>query len=64
MGRSLQVESEEVQGRVALQLLRECVQVLLRVLLDGGQARVFAESDAGMIEEDVERHLMVSAAPR
>jgi len=53
-----QLESVELQRQVALQLLRDCVQSVLRVLLDGGQARVFTEDDAGMIEEDVGQHIV------
>jgi len=51
------VEEDDLQNRCAVHILRGCVQGVLRVLLDGGEPRVFASHDAALIQDDIDSHL-------
>ena len=53
------MEDDDLQNTCALHILRGCVQAILRVLLDGGEPRVFASHDAKLIESDIDSHLKV-----
>ena len=55
----IQMEDGELMQRLAVQTLRTIAQALLRVLLDGGAARIFHFEDAAMVREDIEIHLKV-----
>eukprot|EP00271_Cylindrocystis_brebissonii_P014575 TRINITY_DN35957_c0_g1_i1.p1 TRINITY_DN35957_c0_g1~~TRINITY_DN35957_c0_g1_i1.p1 ORF type:complete len:675 (-),score=124.68 TRINITY_DN35957_c0_g1_i1:592-2391(-) len=49
-----EVITDSLRDRVVLALLQASLGGLLRVLLDGGPARVFAESDADMLDTDLQ----------
>eukprot|EP00897_Mesotaenium_endlicherianum_P006868 jgi/Mesen1/6209/ME000320S05407 len=53
LGELCEVIAEPLRDRVVLGLLQACLSGLLRVLLDGGPARIFAQSDSEMLEEDL-----------
>mmetsp|Transcript_27718 Transcript_27718/g.78421 ORF Transcript_27718/g.78421 Transcript_27718/m.78421 type:complete len:592 (-) Transcript_27718:459-2234(-) len=57
------VEEDDLQNRCAVHILRGCVQGVLRVLLDGGEPRVFASHDAALIQDDIDSHLKVHTFP-
>jgi hypothetical protein len=53
LGELCEVIVEPLRDRIVLGLLQASLDGLLRVLLDGGPTRGFAQSDSAMLEEDV-----------
>ncbi|XP_010520074.1 PREDICTED: uncharacterized protein LOC104799323 isoform X1 [Tarenaya hassleriana] len=54
LGQLCSVIMEPLRDRIVTSLLQASLDGLLRVLLDGGPARVFHPSDSKMLEEDLE----------
>lgn len=53
LGQLCEMIEDPLRDRVVLGLLQAALEGLLRVLLDGGPARAFAQSDSDMLEEDL-----------
>eukprot|EP00850_Spirogloea_muscicola_P012569 SM000082S22811 [mRNA] locus=s82:26155:33864:- [translate_table: standard] len=53
LGQLCEVIAEALRDRVVLGLLQATLDGLLRVLLDGGPTRSFAQEDSDMLEEDL-----------